>query len=134
MRFRDHFSRLTSWPSIKDLSSSIKRYLSQFIISITDKWSITRVVLKKGSDIARLSQIRIALALDQGFRTYSIYFGSLRQQRTPYQRYHHELRRGCPGWAHENYAPNNIKIRPSKPDHTQSAKWEQPDFILSIID
>lgn len=64
---------------------------------ITDKWSITRVVLKKGPDIARLSQIRLALALNQGFRTYSIYFSSLRQQRTPYQRYHHELRRGCPG-------------------------------------
>jgi hypothetical protein len=77
MRFRDHSLRLTSWLSIKDLSSSIKRYHSQFIIFITDKWSITRVVLKKGPDIARLSQIRLALALDQGFRTYSIYFGSL---------------------------------------------------------
>ena len=133
MRFRDHFSRLTSWPLIKDLSNSTKRYHLNLIIFITDKRSISWVILKKGSDIARLSQIRLTLALNQSIRTYPVNFGSLRQQRTSYQRHHYELRRGYTEWAHENYAPNNIEVRPSKPDHSQSTHRE-PYIIISVID
>ena len=102
------------------------------MISYIDKWIIAWFVLKKGSYFSRLSQILLALALTQGFGAYSVYFGPLRQQRTPYQRYHHESRRRGAGWAHENNASHISQVWPTKWDYTQLIQWESVDLIITI--